>query len=237
MDWNSITKELQAKLDSGAVKTRVQGGAELQYIEGWHAIAEANRIFGFGNWDRISNVSLIKEVEGKDRRGNLQWRVSYLGKCTISVGNTKRDGHGYGSGIAADLGQAHEGAIKEAETDAMKRAFMTFGNPFGLALYDKDRAGVDYGEPINQMEEVFDSNKIVANLGGIKTTYDKVSDAARSMIDFMNGLESRAMREAVMENNPLIMAALKRVAKRDDATSKGAISILDDMQTLIDEGI
>jgi hypothetical protein len=35
------------------------------------------------------------------------------------------------------LGQAHESALKEAETDAMKRALMTFGNPFGLALYDK----------------------------------------------------------------------------------------------------
>ncbi|MFM7549233.1 MAG: Rad52/Rad22 family DNA repair protein, partial [Cyanobacteriota bacterium] len=31
----------------------------------------------------------------------------------------------------------HESALKEAETDAMKRALMTFGNPFGLALYDK----------------------------------------------------------------------------------------------------
>ncbi len=36
-----------------------------------------------------------------------------------------------------DLGQAHQSALKEAETDAMKRALMTFGNPFGLALYDK----------------------------------------------------------------------------------------------------
>jgi hypothetical protein len=36
-----------------------------------------------------------------------------------------------------DLGQAHESALKEAETDAMKRALMTFGNPFGLALYDR----------------------------------------------------------------------------------------------------
>jgi DNA repair and recombination protein RAD52 len=41
-----------------------------------------------------------------------------------------------------DLGQAHESAIKEAETDAMKRALMTFGNPFGLALYDKEQANV-----------------------------------------------------------------------------------------------
>jgi len=35
-----------------------------------------------------------------------------------------------------------ESAAKEAETDAMKRALMTFGNPFGLALYDKSKAHV-----------------------------------------------------------------------------------------------
>jgi len=41
-----------------------------------------------------------------------------------------------------DRGRAHEPAIKEAETDAMKRALMTFGNPFGLALYDKQQRQV-----------------------------------------------------------------------------------------------
>ena len=41
--------------------------------------------------------------------------------------------------IDADLGQAHESAIKEAETDSMGRALMTLGNPFGLALYDKQQ--------------------------------------------------------------------------------------------------
>jgi hypothetical protein len=39
-------------------------------------------------------------------------------------------------------GEAHESAIKEAETDAMKRALTTFGNPFGLALYDKEQHNV-----------------------------------------------------------------------------------------------
>ena len=33
-------------------------------------------------------------------------------------------------------------ALKAAETDATKRALATFGNPFGLALYDKDQARV-----------------------------------------------------------------------------------------------
>jgi hypothetical protein len=40
------------------------------------------------------------------------------------------------------LGEAHENALKEAETDATKRALTTFGNLFGLALYDKAQAGV-----------------------------------------------------------------------------------------------
>ena len=33
-------------------------------------------------------------------------------------------------------------ALKAAETDATKRALATFGNPFGLALYDKEQRGV-----------------------------------------------------------------------------------------------
>jgi len=53
-----------------------------------------------------------------------------------------REGCGAGHGIDVDLGQAHESALKEAETDAMKRALMTFGNPFGLALYDKQQRQV-----------------------------------------------------------------------------------------------
>ncbi|CAK6700665.1 hypothetical protein IFHNHDMJ_02889 [Synechococcus sp. CBW1107] len=67
-----------------------------------------------------------------------------------------REGCGAGHGIDTDLGQAHESALKEAETDAMKRALMTFGNPFGLALYDKQQrevtgaAGGGGARPANQ---------------------------------------------------------------------------------------
>ena len=43
---------------------------------------------------------------------------------------------------ASQPGEAHELALKAAETDATKRALATFGNPFGLALYDRDLAGV-----------------------------------------------------------------------------------------------
>lgn len=37
---------------------------------------------------------------------------------------------------------AHESVLKEAETNATKRALATFGSQFGLALYDKERNGM-----------------------------------------------------------------------------------------------
>lgn len=46
-------KGLSSKLNAKHVKTRhACDGTVLSYIEGWHAIAEANRIFGFHAWDR-----------------------------------------------------------------------------------------------------------------------------------------------------------------------------------------
>ena len=53
-----------------------------------------------------------------------------------------REGWGSGEARAATTGEAHELALKSAETDATKRALSTFGNPFGLALYDRELNGV-----------------------------------------------------------------------------------------------
>ena len=135
---------LGAKLSPANVKSRQQGGSKVSYIEGWHVIAEANRIFGFDNWTR--ETIDIKCVSEKEREigtaRNPGWGVTYLCKARVIVDGVAREGCGAGHGIDRDLGQAHESAIKEAETDAMKRAFMTFGNPFGLALYDKTQSNV-----------------------------------------------------------------------------------------------
>jgi DNA repair and recombination protein RAD52 len=130
---------LTAPLDRTKVKSRNQAGQALSYIEGWHAIAEANRIFGFDAWNR-ETLDTLKC--GEPEQVNGKWRVRFMCRVRITVGTVTREGTGYGSGIANDMGDAYESAIKEAETDAMKRALMTFGNPFGLALYDKTQANV-----------------------------------------------------------------------------------------------
>lgn len=136
-----VLAELEKPLSASAIRQREQNGVKLSYIEGHHAIREANRIFGFAGWDRKTTDPVMVQCEQVDGK----WRVSYTARCTITivVEGTERQGVGFGQGIDRDLGRAHESAIKEAETDAMKRALMTFGDPFGLALYDKEQTHVE----------------------------------------------------------------------------------------------
>jgi hypothetical protein len=53
-----------------------------------------------------------------------------------------REGFGAARGFARTIGEAMENAIKAAETDAMKRALVTFGDQFGLTLYDRAQRNV-----------------------------------------------------------------------------------------------
>jgi DNA recombination protein Rad52 len=154
---------LSAPLDRAKVRQREQGRSQVSYLEGWQVIAEANRIFGFDGWQRetvaLRCVNQSERTIGRDQRPG--WGVTYTARVRITVGESTgaqliREGCGAGHGIDTDLGQAHESALKEAETDAMKRALMTFGNPFGLALYDKQQrevtgaAGGGGARPANQ---------------------------------------------------------------------------------------
>src|SRR6185369_15045063 len=135
-------RQLKAKLDSQFVKTRKENGATLHYIEGWHAIAQANRIFGYDAWDRrtVATRSVWTEARAS------HFLAAYTARVRISVraGDIVivREGCGTGEAKATTPGQAHEIALKSAETDATKRALATFGNPFGLALYDSNQTGV-----------------------------------------------------------------------------------------------
>lgn len=145
---DSQIASLSAGLERRHVKERKQAGRKLSYIEGWQVISEANRIFGFDAWSsetiEIRCVSEAPRKIGEAKRDGFG--VSYIARVrvTVKAGDqlVTREGVGSGHGIDVDLGLAHESAIKESETDARKRALMTFGNPFGLALYDKDQANV-----------------------------------------------------------------------------------------------
>ena len=128
-------RKLRSKRKPQPIQTREADGVTLSYLEGWHVVAEANRIFGFEGWDRetvSSDCVWTKQVNGR-------YCAAYVCRIRVRVraGDVliTREGSGAGESNAASPGQAHEFAAKAAETDATKRALMTFGNAFGLSLY------------------------------------------------------------------------------------------------------
>lgn len=132
------TRKLRARLNPKHVRTRQLNGFRLRYLEGWYVVAEANRIFGFDGWDRetIETNCIFA------RANNHEFIAAYTARIRIRVHTETRivirEGSGSGEAKAATAGQAHEIALKAAETDATKRALLTFGNAFGLSLYQQD---------------------------------------------------------------------------------------------------
>lgn len=194
---------LSAPLDRSVVAEREQGGKKLSYIEAWHAIAEANRIFGFDGWNRetveLRQLGAPREVNGKMRVGySARVRVTVM---TPTGSLIVREGCGFGSGIDRDEDQAHESALKEAESDAMKRALMTFGNPFGLALYDKTQANVAAPEHPALAEG---------------------REAAARGMSALTAWWGRLDRPAQHALKPVLDSALKPAAEKSDAAASDA---------------
>jgi hypothetical protein len=138
-------KQLQAlrrQPNRSHIRTREARGRELAYLEGWYAISEANRIFGFDGWSRETLESRC--VIARETRGTFL--AVYLARVRVTVqadgATIIREGHGTGEGRGTSPGEVHDIALKAAETDATKRALATFGKPFGLELYRGGKANV-----------------------------------------------------------------------------------------------
>jgi Rad52/22 family double-strand break repair protein len=128
-------RALRRHPNSRHIKTREAHGRELSYLEGWYAISEANRIFGFHGWNRETIES--KCVLARENRGTFL--AVYIARVRVTVhadgATVIREGHGTGEGRGTSPGEVHDISLKAAETDATKRALATFGKPFGLELY------------------------------------------------------------------------------------------------------
>lgn len=172
MDWDKIRPELQKKLDPKHIKPAPRGKYG-EYVDGYHVISEANRIFGEDGWSyEITRLQMVSEQTVTTDKGP-QYRVGYL--CTVKVyvnGSSFKEGSAVGSGVGSPntIADHHESAIKEAETDALKRALRSYGNTFGLALYDKEKGniGVD-PPPFNAIEA---RDRIVKALTAAQTADD-----------------------------------------------------------------
>lgn len=118
------------------------GGKKLSYLESHYVIARMNAVFGTMGWDAetVEMRQVNKETD----------KPAYVSKVRISAIVKTEDGgymkvvkEGYGFGADKSALNPHEMAVKEAESDAFKRAARQFGMSLGLALYSKEQENVE----------------------------------------------------------------------------------------------
>ncbi len=136
-----ITPEQHEILLKGINPSRIAqrqggGGRSLSYLEAWDVKAHLNRIFGFLGWSAdVTESQLAFESEN-----NGKWNVGYKVALRLSVGGdfayATYTEAAVGSATLPQRGEAHDMAIKTAESDALKRAAINLGDQFGLSLYN-----------------------------------------------------------------------------------------------------
>lgn len=108
------------------------GGRSLSYLEAWDVKAHMNRIFGFLNWSADVITAELAYEDNSDGR----WNVAYKVILTLRVNGASYTEAAVGSATLPSRGEAHDMAVKTAESDAFKRAAINIGDQFGLSLYN-----------------------------------------------------------------------------------------------------
>lgn len=146
-------KELLKPIDPARVG---KDGKGFSHVEAWDIRRTMNKIFGFGNWSAdVQRMELVSEREVQSKDGKMRWNVIYRAQCTLRIGEMFGDTSSYTEWAAGDatnptLADAHDQAIKTAESQAFKRCAVNLGDQFGLSLYKNGSTVASVGEVIGQ---------------------------------------------------------------------------------------
>ena len=150
--------------------------------------------------------------------------AAYTAKVRVSVRagdiTIVREGSGTGEAKAPTPGQAHELALKGAETDATKRALATFGNPFGLALYDREQVGVRKARG-GKAAPAIGPWVLRSASGGEETSFDQPSAFAAALRQAMSEARDIELLFAIWEQNVETVRALNRSLKQNSLPRSG----------------
>lgn len=134
--------QLLKPLNPSRIAKRSGGGKSLSYLEAWDVKAHLIRIFGFGGWSwNVTEATLAFEDEGVGSGGKANWSVGYkvIGTLTVHDLDASYTEAAVGFSTLPTRGEAHDMAIKTAESDALKRASINLGDQFGLSLYNNGK--------------------------------------------------------------------------------------------------
>lgn len=167
-------KELLKPIDPSRV---AKDGKGFSHVEAWDIRRTMNQIFGFANWSAtVQQMELVAEREVTSKDGRTRWNVIYRAQCVLRIGDTYGDGASYAEWAAGDatnptLADAHDQAIKTAESQAFKRCAVNLGDQFGLSLYKNGSTAASVGEIVGQTHS--DSEKVDSWVGLMSQALDE----------------------------------------------------------------
>ena len=133
-----------------------------------------------------------------------------------------REGCGSGQAKAFSPGEAHELALKAAETDATKRALATFGNPFGLALYDRELAGVTNRKALMPKSDEYRGPWLLSLLSGAGQSFDRSDEFLAALRKALTDTADIEQLFAIWERNVDAVRAINKHTNR--STPRGVIA-------------
>lgn len=154
-------EQLLKPLNSTRVAKRSVGGNSMSYLETWDVRAMMIRIFGFGGW----SFDVISAELAFEQEVNSKWHVGYkvIGRLYVRQLFSSYTEAAVGFATLGSRGEAHDMAVKTAESDAFKRACVNLGTQFGLSLYD-DGSTRDVVQVTLCDNPISDENAVAAEL-------------------------------------------------------------------------
>lgn len=140
-----LTEQQLKTLLSGLHPWRVGKNPKgFSHLEAWDVRRFLIRVFGFAGFDtELLGIDLVRELELPAKGGKPRWTVVYRVHQRLTVKDIHGRPIGRYEGVATgagqnqpSLGDAHDHAVKEADSQSLKRAAVNLGDAFGMSLYN-----------------------------------------------------------------------------------------------------
>jgi Rad52/22 family double-strand break repair protein len=205
-------EQLLKPINSRRVASRRGGGGKsLSYVEAYDIKAHMIRIFGFGGWSwDVLSADLAYAFGPAENQRNHQVGYRVIGRLTVHATGATYTEAAVGMANLPDVGEAHDMAVKTAESDAFKRAAINLGDQFGLSLYNNGSTNAVVGATLDGSDAVDDATPAVT-----PTEEDSPASEAPVADPAAEMLVSR-IREAMNEGDVEGIVALRQEASKDD---------------------
>jgi recombination DNA repair RAD52 pathway protein len=202
----------------------------MSHVQAYDVAAHLTRIFGFGNWEKhITELDLVCEDSTKDG-AKTRWTITYKCRMTLVIkdpaGNVIWSGDDGATGSAQNQpsrGDAHDLALKNAISYALKRCAKDWGDQFGLSLYNKGDMNALVVATLAQADD--EARDVEQNLPEINPDDD--AELAQGEPDASQAVAAQERAEASQDAGPSVAekaladwaVKIDGITSRDDATA------------------